>query len=134
MHSGWAMPQRLLGVIAAAAVHAMPGPSAHVLATIAKACAFSSPALSGAAPRAARWRGSLHEKVDGIALAPLRRGPSALHPEKAMAQVKAVPDGMHTITPSLVVEGAAEAIEFYKRAFGAEELNRAPDPSGKKIW
>jgi uncharacterized glyoxalase superfamily protein PhnB len=47
---------------------------------------------------------------------------------------KPVPDGMHTVTPSLTVDGAAEAIEFYKKAFGAEEVMRAPDPSGKKIW
>lgn len=52
-----------------------------------------------------------------------------------MAQVKAVPQGMHTVTPNLTVDGAADAIEFYKKAFGAEELGgRAPDPSGKKIW
>lgn len=51
-----------------------------------------------------------------------------------MAQVKAVPEGMHTLTAQLTVEGAAEALEFYKKAFGAVELDRAPDPSGKKIW
>jgi uncharacterized glyoxalase superfamily protein PhnB len=39
-----------------------------------------------------------------------------------------IPEGHHTITPSLVVKGAAEAIEFYKRAFGAEELFRMPMP------
>lgn len=48
--------------------------------------------------------------------------------------VKPIPEGLHTITPALAVDGAAEAIEFYKRAFGAEELQRAPDPTGKKIW
>ena len=48
--------------------------------------------------------------------------------------VKPIPAGMHTVTPTLAVEGAAEAIEFYKKAFGAEELSRAMDPSGKKIW
>jgi PhnB protein len=48
--------------------------------------------------------------------------------------VKPIPEGLHTLTPSLTVEGAAEAIEFYKRAFGAEERNRAPDPTGKKVW
>jgi uncharacterized glyoxalase superfamily protein PhnB len=48
--------------------------------------------------------------------------------------VNPIPDGLHTITPSLTVEGAAEAIEFYKRAFGAEERMRAPDPTGKKVW
>jgi uncharacterized glyoxalase superfamily protein PhnB len=51
-----------------------------------------------------------------------------------MAQVKAIPEGMHTLTPQLTVEGAAEAIDFLKRAFGAEEISRAPDPSGKKVW
>lgn len=47
---------------------------------------------------------------------------------------KPIPEGMSTLTPSLTIKGAAEAIEFYKRAFGAEELARAMDPSGKKIW
>jgi PhnB protein len=48
--------------------------------------------------------------------------------------VKPIPEGLHTITPNLVVDGASEAIEFYKRAFGAEEIMRAPDPTGKKVW
>jgi PhnB protein len=57
-----------------------------------------------------------------------------------MAKVKAVPTGMHTLTPQLSIhgdgagDGAAAAIEFYKRAFGAEEISRAIDPSGKKVW
>ena len=38
--------------------------------------------------------------------------------------VKARPDGYHTLTPSLVIEGAAQAIDFYKEAFGAEETMR----------
>jgi uncharacterized glyoxalase superfamily protein PhnB len=54
--------------------------------------------------------------------------------EALMAKVKAVPEGMHTVTPALTLDGAAEAIELYKRAFGAEEVMRAPDPSGKKVW
>ena len=48
--------------------------------------------------------------------------------------VKPIPEGLHTLTPSLSLEGAAEAIEFYKRAFGAEERFRALDPSGTKVW
>ncbi len=48
--------------------------------------------------------------------------------------VHPVPRGLHTITPQLNVEGAAKAIDFYKAAFGAEEVMRAPDPSGQKIW
>ena len=43
----------------------------------------------------------------------------------------ALPQGMHTITPHLVVEGAADAIEFYRRAFGAEELARLPREDGR---
>lgn len=39
-----------------------------------------------------------------------------------------IPDGHHTITPHLVVKGAAEAIEFYKKAFGAVEITRMPMP------
>jgi len=46
-------------------------------------------------------------------------------------KVKPVPDGYHTVTPYLIVKGAAGAIEFYKKAFGAMELLRMPDPSGK---
>lgn len=45
--------------------------------------------------------------------------------------VKAIPDGMHTLTPHLICAGAADAIEFYKKAFGATELNRLPGPDGK---
>ena len=51
-----------------------------------------------------------------------------------MANVKKIPDGYHTITPQLAIDGAAKAIEFYKKALGAEEIMRAPDPSGQKIW
>jgi len=39
-----------------------------------------------------------------------------------------IPAGHHTITPHLVIKGASEAIEFYRRAFGAEELCRMPFP------
>ncbi|HYS93824.1 MAG TPA: VOC family protein [Candidatus Acidoferrales bacterium] len=42
--------------------------------------------------------------------------------------VKAVPDGYHSATPYLVVDGATRAIDFYKRAFGAKELMRIPAP------
>lgn len=42
-----------------------------------------------------------------------------------------IPAGMHSITPHLVCAGAAEAIEFYKKAFNAQELGRVPGPQGK---
>jgi PhnB protein len=45
--------------------------------------------------------------------------------------VKPIPDGYHTATPYLVIKGAAEALDFYKKAFGATELMRMPMPGGK---
>jgi PhnB protein len=44
---------------------------------------------------------------------------------------KPVPKGFHTVTPSLVVRNAAQAIDFYKKALGAEELMRMATPNGK---
>jgi len=44
---------------------------------------------------------------------------------------KAIPDGYRTATPYLIVKGAADAIEFYKRAFGATEILRMADPQGR---
>jgi PhnB protein len=49
-----------------------------------------------------------------------------------MAQiVTPIPEGMHSITPHLTVNGAADYMEFLKRAFGAVEIARAPGPGGK---
>jgi PhnB protein len=48
-----------------------------------------------------------------------------------MTKIKAIPDGMHTVTPHLVCAGAADAIEFYKKAFNATEKARLPGPNGK---
>jgi len=45
--------------------------------------------------------------------------------------VKPIPEAYHTVTPYLIIEGAAAAIEFYKQAFGAKELFRFPAPGGK---
>ena len=44
---------------------------------------------------------------------------------------KAIPEGFHTLTPYLRVRDGAKAIEFYKKAFGAVELFRMPQPDGK---
>jgi PhnB protein len=44
---------------------------------------------------------------------------------------KSIPDGYHNVTPYLIVNDAAAAIEFYKKAFGATELMRMPKPNGK---
>lgn len=47
--------------------------------------------------------------------------------------VKPIPEGHHTVTPRMFVRGADKAIEFYKQAFGASELERYADPSGKIV-
>ena len=48
-----------------------------------------------------------------------------------MAKVKPIPEGYHNVTPYLVVDGAAKAIDFYKKVFGAAEKMRMPSPGGK---
>ncbi len=45
--------------------------------------------------------------------------------------VKPIPDGYHNVTPYLIIKGATEALDFYKRAFGAAELFRLDAPGGK---
>src|SRR5213596_1751667 len=45
--------------------------------------------------------------------------------------VKSIPEGYHSVTPYLIVRGGADAIEFYKKAFGAVELFRMTAPDGK---
>jgi len=50
-----------------------------------------------------------------------------------MKAKKYLPEGMHGVTPHLVCAGAAEALEFYKKAFGAVETVRLPGPDGKLI-
>ena len=50
-----------------------------------------------------------------------------------MNKVKAIPDGMHSLTPHLVCRGAAAAIDFYGRAFGAIEQFRLPGPDGRLV-
>ena len=47
--------------------------------------------------------------------------------------VKPIPEGYHSVTPYLIIKGASAAIDFYKKAFGATELFRMPDPSGKGV-
>jgi PhnB protein len=44
---------------------------------------------------------------------------------------KAIPEGYHSLTPYLIVDGASKALDFYKKAFGAEEMFRMPMPDGK---
>ncbi|MGA7852393.1 MAG: VOC family protein [Candidatus Acidiferrales bacterium] len=46
-------------------------------------------------------------------------------------QVKAIPDGYHSISPALTCKDAARAIDYYKKAFNAQEIMRMPSPDGK---
>ena len=48
--------------------------------------------------------------------------------------VRAIPEGIRTITPHIVVRGAAQAAEWYAKALGAEERCRLPLPSGKLMY
>ena len=50
-----------------------------------------------------------------------------------MAQVKPIPEGYHTATPYLIIKGAAAALDFYKKAFGATEKLRMADPKTGQI-
>jgi len=52
-------------------------------------------------------------------------------PDMATKRVKPIPEGMHSLTPHIVCAGAADAIEFYKKAFNAKEEGRVPGPDGK---
>jgi PhnB protein len=47
------------------------------------------------------------------------------------AGVKPIPEGYHSVTPYLILSGAGDAIAFYKKALGAEEVLRLADPGGK---
>jgi PhnB protein len=52
-------------------------------------------------------------------------------PAKKKRKVNPIPAGYHAVTPYLSIRGAAQAIEFYKKAFGAAEVMRMPGPDGK---
>jgi len=54
----------------------------------------------------------------------------------AKRKVQPIPAGYGAVTPYLAVRGAAQAIEFCKKAFGAKELMRMPGPEGKlgHVW
>jgi PhnB protein len=56
---------------------------------------------------------------------------SAKSAKPAAPKLNPIPPGMHTVTPHLICAGASDAIAFYKKAFGAEEITRLPTPDGK---
>lgn len=58
---------------------------------------------------------------------------TASHRPSRKTKISAVPEGMRTVTPHLVCAGAAQAIEFYRRAFAATELLRVPGADGRLL-
>jgi PhnB protein len=72
------------------------------------------------------FRAKLKTELEGRALMG-----STAKPAPEQLKVKPVPEGYHTVSLYLAVRGAAEAIEFYKKAFGATELSRLSMPDGK---
>jgi len=46
-------------------------------------------------------------------------------------RVKSIPEGYHSLTPYLIIKGAAAAIDFYKKNFDAQEIMRIPQPDGR---
>jgi PhnB protein len=56
---------------------------------------------------------------------------STSSPKEMHMAVKPIPEGYHSVTPYLIIRGAAAALDFYKRAFGAIEIMRMPAPDGK---
>jgi uncharacterized glyoxalase superfamily protein PhnB len=65
-------------------------------------------------------------------MAKAKAKPEKAKPEKAK-KVSPIPEGHHTVTAHLIIRGAAQAIEFYKKAFGAQEISRMLGPDGKSI-
>jgi len=51
-----------------------------------------------------------------------------------MAKPNPIPNGAHTVTANMTHADSARAIDFYRRALGAEELARFPAPDGKRVW
>ena len=70
------------------------------------------------------------KKAKARAAAPAKKSKVATKPVKS---VKPVPDGYRTITPHIILDDAAKAIEFYQKAFGAKERMRMPGPGGKIV-
>lgn len=60
----------------------------------------------------------------------VKRVKSTRRTKRSATRTSPIPPGRRTVTPYLVVDGAGRAIDFYKKAFGAKEITRAPMPDG----
>ncbi|HWE24652.1 MAG TPA: VOC family protein [Myxococcales bacterium] len=91
------------------------------MAKKAKKSARRKPAARKAASRRSSGRSASKPKRSASSGAAAARAPGA-------------PSGMHTVTAQLTLRESARAIEFYKQAFGAQEIMRMPSPDGRGIW
>jgi uncharacterized glyoxalase superfamily protein PhnB len=82
-------------------------------------------------PRALSWPPPYH--LCNPKMKALSRRSSIISLKETFMAVSPVPPGFHTVTPHLVIRGAAKAIEFYKKAFGATEVMIMPGPDGKGV-
>jgi PhnB protein len=64
---------------------------------------------------------------------PMAKKKSKAKAKVTTAKVQYIPKGYHTVTPTLTVRNVAQALEFYKNAFGAKEKTRMPGPDGNTI-
>lgn len=82
-------------------------------------------------PVAAKSRAKAPAKSRASKSKPARKPERKAASKPQAPRRKSVPEGMHSVMPHLVCAGAADAIEFYKAAFGALEEGRMPGPGGK---
>lgn len=73
----------------------------------------------------------MHPDLTGARHSGVMSRPTEVRILEETIMVKAIPEGYHSITAYLSIDGASDAIDFYKRAFGATEVMRMPKPDGK---
>jgi PhnB protein len=97
------------------------------MAKKAKKSARRQPAARKSASRRSSGRSAARSKRSGSSAAGAARTTAA-------SRAPGAPAGMHTVTAQLTLRDSARAIEFYKQAFGAQEVMRMPTPDGRGIW
>ncbi len=74
---------------------------------------------------------SVPSPVESLIMPSKKKRAQKAKPKKS--KLEPIPKGFRTVTPYLSIEGASQALEWYKKAFGAKELEREPTPDGKLI-
>ncbi len=90
-------------------------------------------------PKSAKKKTAKHKSMKARTSKPassknrITKPASAKSKSRSVKAVKRIPEGCHGVIPHLVVSDSNRAIEFYKKAFGAKELERMPGPDGKSV-